>query len=346
MKQHEREYFISRIRSGNYLLKHNNLRLNVLTPTISDEFEANEIFINSMTSSFKLGIKNQDEMLEWMKERNLWTDEDQQKTEGLNKDIERLKMEVFNYRNQENQREKIRKYIRAGEKQLTEHTSKKYRYHDSTSEGIAFLEKSIFLISRCTFINDSLYSFDEVSAKDVWMTYQNLMCDEKKIRELAREDPWRTMWLLKDTGCVNLFLNNDRELSVDQKNLLAWSNMYDSISQSPDNPSDDVVNDDDMLDGWLIIQRKKREKDRAQAEVDSTLSDKTRNAGEIFLMAGSQNDVNRIDSMNDTNTKMIKQERNVAIRKTGGKMDQHELPDQKLLIQNQLSQQYKDKFRR
>ena len=122
--------------------------------------------------------------------------------------------------------------------------------------------------------------------------------------------------------------------------------MYDSISQSPDNPSDDVVNDDDMLDGWLIIQRKKREKDRAQAEVDSTLNDKTRNAGEIFLMAGSENDVNRIDSMNDMTTKMIKKERNVAIKRTGSKMDQHELPDQKLLIQNQLSQQYKDKFRR
>ena len=255
-------------------------------------------------------------------------------------------MEIFNYRNQEQKRETIRKYLRAGEKQFAEHTSKKYQYHDSTSEGIAFLEKSIFLISQCTFLGDSLYSFDEVSAKDVWMTYQNLMCDEKKVRELAREDPWRTIWLLKDTGCINLFSNNNRELSTDQANLLAWSNMYDSISQSPDNPSDDVVNDDDMLDGWLILQRKKREKDRAQSEVDNTLNDKTRNAGEIFLMAGSEKDADRIDNMNDMNTKMIKKQRNIAIKEKGDSMDQHELPDQKMLIQNQLSQQYKEKFRR
>ena len=87
MKQHEREYFISRIRSGNYVLRHDNLKLNVLTPTILDEFEANEVFINSMTSSFKEGVKSQDEMLDWMKQHNLWTDEDEEKSEGLKKDI-------------------------------------------------------------------------------------------------------------------------------------------------------------------------------------------------------------------------------------------------------------------
>ena len=63
-------------------------------------------------------------------------------------------------------------------------------------------------------------------------------------------------------------------------------------------------------------------------------------------MAGSEKDADRIDNMNDMNTKMIKKQRNIAIKEKGDSMDQHELPDQKMLIQNQLSQQYKEKFRR
>ena len=122
--------------------------------------------------------------------------------------------------------------------------------------------------------------------------------------------------------------------------------MYDNIYESPDAPSEDVINDDDLLDGWTILQKKKREREKAQAELEAKMGDKAQGAGEIFLMAGSKNDAERIETMNDVNATMTKKERLHTIRKSDGPVNQQDLPDEKLKIRSQLNQQYKDKFRR
>ena len=44
--------------------------------------------------------------------------------------------------------------------------------------------------------------------------------------------------------------------------------MYDNIQESMDCPTEDVINDDDMLDGWFIVQNRKREKDKKEKDVD------------------------------------------------------------------------------
>ena len=47
MKQHEREYFVSRLRSGMYLVEYDNFRLKVVSPTIEDEFYINKAFMEA-----------------------------------------------------------------------------------------------------------------------------------------------------------------------------------------------------------------------------------------------------------------------------------------------------------
>ena len=346
MEQHERDYFVSRIRSGNYFLHHKGFRLKVVEPTLEELHESNEVYVKSMTASLNDGIKTQDQTLEWMREIEFWTDDDDKKEEGLGKDIETLKVEIFNHRNQEAAREKIRKYLRAAEDQLSKVSLKKLKYHDVTCEGIAFLEKNLFIISRCTFIGDSLYDFSgDLQHKDVWMSYRGLLCTEKIIRELARTEPWRSSWVLRESSGIPLFAANGRELSMDQKNIVAWSSMYDNIQEAAETPAEDVVNDDDMLDGWFIVQKRKREAERTKSELEGTIGDRVKNSDEIFMMAGSKRDAERIDSMNSLAGKMIKKEREAHIKHSGG-LEQHHLPDQKMQIQNQLNQQYKDKFRR
>lgn len=346
MKHFERDYFISRIRSGIHFLNFKDVKLKILTPTPYEYYEATEIYNETYLEASSDGIKTHEEMEAWMVKSGLWTDEDEKKEEGFNKDIETLKMEIFKHRNQEAAREKIRQYLRSAEQQGTEHSNKKLKFYDNTCEGIAFLEKFLFLTRVTTFNGSYPYDFSRHSAKDVWMSYQNSLCSEKTMRELARTDPWTTAWNLKDVPSVKLFYNKeDRELSLDQRNLLIWSRMYDNINESLETPSKDVIDDDDLLDGWLIIQHKEREAERAKSELENTMNDKVRNSDEIFMMAGSNRDANRIDSMNSIGGKMVKKEREAAIKRAG-KLDQQNLPDQKILIQNQVNQQYKDKFGR
>ena len=107
-----------------------------------------------------------------------------------------------------------------------------------------------------------------------------------------------------------------------------------------------MIKDDDMLDGWFIVQAKKRDKERAEGEFeDSTQSEKIRNSDEVFVMAGSQADVGRIESMNDIGGRMtIKQREATMRRKKGGAVSQNEFTDEKLKLQNQRNQQYKSRF--
>ena len=344
MKQHEREYFIANLRSGAIAVNERGLRLKIYTPTIDEECEANQVYANAYDVAFEDGMMSEDEMLEWMKSKGLWTQEDEDRVKGLQKDIDRLKIEIFNARNNENLREHIRTYIRAGEKQLRETSSKKHRHDVNTSEGLAAIEKMQWIIRHCTFLNSEVYDFDALSLDYVTSCYQAILLSESQIRELSRSEPWRSLWSVhEDAGC-RLFADNGRMLSIEQKNIVIWSHMYDNIHESPDCPSEDIIDDDDMLDGWLIIQRKKREKDKAEQEFeDSTMNSKIKSADEVFVMANSSKDIERIESMNDLSSRMIKRQREAQVRKQGA-LQQADFQDEKLKARRTSNTQFKDKF--
>lgn len=346
MKQHEREYFVSRIRSGFYNIKDGNLKLKILTPTLEQEFELHETYQEAYEKAIIEQFMTEDEMLLWMKEREIWTDEDDKKVEGLKQDIEKLKVEIFNARNNEVLRDKIRIYLRAGERQLIKQIEKRNSFQANTCEGIASIEKLYAFLKKCTYNNNQLFEFQDTNIEYILYLYHELLLPENKIRDLARNEPWRSFWILNESNTFKLFFNNDRELSTDQKHILIWSQMYDNVQESMDCPSEDVINDDDMLDGWFILQKRKRDKDRAEAELgDSTNNEKIKNAGEIFMMAGSNKDAQRINNMNDIGGKIIKQQRFATIHQKG-EASQLDFQDEKLKLIQQSNQMFKDKFRR
>ena len=314
--------------------------------TIEDEFEANQVYIEAFNRAVEDDIKTFDEMHEWIISKGLWTEEDDEREEGLKKDLDRLKIEIFKARHNESQREHIRKYIRAGEVQQSEQFSKKNIFQENTCEGLAILEKSLELIRKCTYVGKELFDFGSIDIKEIWSLVNSQLCNDKEIREIARSEPWKSTWLLRESQTYSLFCHNDRELTIEQKNLLMWSRMYDNIQESMDCPSDDVIEDDDLLDGWFLVQKQKRDKEKAETEFDNTMNNpKLSNADDIFLMAGSQKDAEKIDSLNDIHGQMTKKERAAAIKHTGG-MQQHEFRDERLRATRQSTQQFKDKFGR
>jgi len=347
MKQHEREYFVSRIRCGFYTLKEDGFNLKIYMPTPEDEYEINQVYIDAYEKALDDDFKTEDEMFEWMKSKELWTEKDEQKIEGLKKDIERLKVEIFNARNNEKLKETIRMYLRAGERQLSQQYEKKNIYQINTCEGIAILEKSVAFLKKCTFLNGELYDFNSLSADYILNKYYSIILNDSQIRNLARNEPWRSLWLLNDSKAIDLFNNKGRALSVDQRNILIWSSMYDNVQESLDCPAEDIINDDDMLDGWFIIQKKKREKERAEAEMESSIQNpKIKNSTELFFVANSEKDIERIESMNDIGSRIVKQQRLNTIKQKGGVAEQTDFFDEKLKLTQKSNESYRNIMRR
>ncbi len=345
MKHYERELFVSRVRSGVYFVEHEGVKLKIVTPTIEEELEMAEGYNKAYEEALADDFMTEDQMLEWMKSRELWGDEDEERIKGLKKDMEKLKVEIFNNRNKEDLREHIRKYIREGEKQLTKQIDKKHSFSSNTCEGVAMLEKSFDFIKICTYYGGEKYDFKRLSVEFVLHLFHDKILSEKQTREIARNDPWRSVWMLRDSNSYKLFANNGTELSVDQKNLLVWSRMYDNIQESMDCPDDDVIEDDDLLDGWFIVQRKKREAEKAESDFDnSTGSDKIKNSEEIFMVPSSDKEAEKIEALNDINSKMVKRQR-MATTKEKGEVKASEFPDAQLDLRLKSNQMFKEKFR-
>jgi muconolactone delta-isomerase len=285
----------------------------------------------------------EEDMDQWMMENELWTLHDDKKEEGLKKDIERLKVEIYNARDNAMLASNLRKYIRAGEAQITSHLNKKYIYHQNTCEGIASSERLAWIIKNTTYFNGKLYNFEELSLQYVVDEWQSHFISESKSRELARNDPWKSLWVTRESSGFTLFANPpNTELTYNQKNILIWSQMYDNIQESMECPNKEVIEDDDMLDGWFIIQHKKREKDRVEKEFEnSTKNEKIKNAPEVFVVA-SKEKAEKINDMNDMNAKMIKHQRKLALDRYGS-LDEQNLPDQRRNIQAMANNQNRGK---
>ena len=118
MLQHEREYFVSRLRSGTYYIDYEGIKLKVLPPTVEDQFFINAAYKEAYDDAFSQDVMTNEDMMFWMYQKGLWGDEDEQKLKDLDKNIEKLKVQMFENRYKQNVRETARVYLRASEKAI------------------------------------------------------------------------------------------------------------------------------------------------------------------------------------------------------------------------------------
>jgi hypothetical protein len=352
MKQHEREYFTARVRSGVIKIQFKDFDIKVEPISIGQNLDVQEHFLKAYREAEEEGFLTSEDLLESLKKRGIWTEEDEEREKGLEKDIERLQIELFQNKNKSDMVKKIRLYLKAGKKQYEEILSKKGTFFENSCEGIAQHKKleKILLLSCFKQQADGsyvLYDFEETPVDVVMRLYGAQVASEESIRDIARSEPWRSTWILKDSDCYNLFYSmKDKELTTDQRNLIIWSKMYDNVQESPDCPSDDVLEDDDMLDGWFALQRKKREQERATSDVEqSTRNSKISNSDEIFVMAHSKEDAEKINESNTFHAQKVKQQRAGVIKQKGSAVDL-DFQDQQLKMRQQTNEAYKGKFRR
>jgi hypothetical protein len=342
MKQHEREFFICRIRSGKLNLKISEQYICIVPPTFDIIMQSCETYNESYEKAYIDGIMDEDENFNFMIEHELWSWEEEEKIKVIQKDIEKLKMQIYNSRKNDKLVKTIRAYLRAGEKQLSELHSKKNQYYSNTCEGIAWSDKNAFILKNTTYVENNLYNFDEFSLNYVMDEYQKSFLTESQCRELARNEPWKSLWIIKDKANIKLFNNPpETDLTYNQKNIVIWSQMYDNVQESLECPSKDVIDDDDMLDGWFLVQSKKREQETAQKEFENnTKSDKIKNSSEVFMMASNKQEVDNVDNMNTFHSQMVKKQR-FNLLKSKTQAEQSEFMDERLALQSQINSQFK-----
>lgn len=106
------------------------------------------------------------------------------------------------------------------------------------------------------------------SLLDTFMRF-NAGMTVKRVRYLARHNLWRIRYAaaLKIGG--PLFERGLHDLTPDQLGLLYWSNYYQSIYEMmpDDQPSSEVIDDDEALDSYMEAFFKRREEERNEGRV-------------------------------------------------------------------------------
>lgn len=348
MKHHEREFFISLIRSGKVFIEHKDRTLIIKPLTIDQSFQASMAYDKAYKQAMVDGIMSEDEINDWMYGNGLWHPVDDEKIESLKKDLEKLKIEIYNNRNDGKVRERIRLYIRAAEKELNNISKEKNSFYQNTCEGFALSEKISWIIKNTTYCNNQLYDFKDISISYVVDEWQSSILSENIIRDLAREEPWKSIWSIRENTKLKLFSNSDDyELTTNQKHLIIWSQIYDNIQESMDCPSDEVIKDDDLLDGWFIVQAKKREKDRLEKEFENkTGNDKIKNSNEVYVVVdpNDKRSLERVNALNDPIANSIKKQRSQIIKQKGGAY-QHDFADEKQKMQMQITNELRNNIK-
>lgn len=346
MSPYEREYFVSRVRSGVYVVKQQGLIFTIRTPFLEDECIANEVFVEAYDKARADDFMTEEEMYSWMEDREIWTNEQEKKLEKHRVDCDDLKVKIFEQKSNKKNQDFFRQNLRNCEASLNNLEAEKNEFLSKTCEGLAAESRALALFERCIYIGNERANLEDVLVHNLFLEHNSMFLREAESREIARNEPWRLIWLFKDQHTLFAQLREGREMSTDQKNLLVWSQMYDNIQESMDCPTENVINDDDALDGWFIVQRRKQESDKAKSELESRTSNpKIANSQELFVVTDNEKEANTIESMNSNHARHTKRQRMATIKRQGGAKDS-DFQDRKLEMEAQRTQAFKDKFRR
>lgn len=343
MDLEKREYIISRIIWGFLPFKYCGFNYLIGQPDSEDIFYAEQSYWDTLEDCKFDGIMSEAQLRNWMIEEKLWSIEEEKSLETINKDIEELKVQLFQCITKSNEKMKIREYLKIAKTEHARLTAKKHSHDYISKEGMAKSNRSNYLISKSIYdskkrkIDDATIDLVSCAIK----VYHDNLIDDVSFRELARTEPWRSIW----SSDNNVFGIPSSQLSAERRNLIMWSKMYDNIYEHPECPHSSIVEDDDCIDGWMILQKRKREKDQQKQDAESLITnEKIKNAGEIFIFADTREDAAKIDSLNNPASRMIKQQRERYILQKGV-TDLMDLPDVRNDLNSQAHQAYVDKVK-
>ena len=255
-----------------------------------------------------------------------WTEDMSQKKEAYSKAIEEIKIKLYkNSDATDKQIEDIRADLRKSQKLYNELYSREHQFDYLTVEEIASKHYTRFLY------DNTLYTTDKKQVKGLPPFFldsvANIVRSESitgtQLREIAHTSPWLQIY---KTAQPNPFA--DVPLSNDILQLMSLTRWYEWVRdmQSDQRPSDKVIDDDDMLDGWYILWERERPK-RQDLLIESSKFNV-----ENFVMCRTPEEADAVYLRNQKASKILMEQRAMQIFSSDKGVKNQDLGDNKFDI--------------
>lgn len=337
--------YLSRILSGFFIFFYNGQKYKLMYPDISVKYEA-EVYALEEYENNKFNDWIHDEsIIDALVSMGVWTYNGDTNLISLEKQIEDLKVDLYKNVLNPNQIKTIKKTLHNVRNTYNTQYNIRHSLDHYTPHGYSEMIKTYYILVHSIYDKNDKLVFSDVDNVD-YKYFENLSdiinqntIDIPLYKTIARSDLWKNYW---SANSEDLFGKATINWTDEQKTLVVLTKMYDSAYQHPECPPDNVFDDDDMFEGWMIHQRRENEKSKNKQRTEKMLEGKKLNkAGEIFLVANSQEEANNIYSLNDNTERHIIRERNKIIQSSSSAIDATKLPDAQRELINQINQQVK-----
>lgn len=335
-----KELLVQRIISGTIRWRRGGKTIVFKIPSREHRYVAAELYHEVYADAIAAGNYDDSSLYNFLIKKQLWTEQEEKCLKKIPHDIDELKLDLFENTYRSNARDRARNALAKAKQQYGDLLLRRHHYDALSCAGVATIAKTKYLIGvslfwaggSLVFTADDFWNGDDPLLDESISYYNHNKITESEFRELARTDPWHSYFASAKTegslfGCAAV------DLTEEQKTLVAWSSLYDNVRQHPKCPEDDVIEDDDMLDGWLIKQNRER---GIKDDDDFTQNEKIRNSDEIYIVAETQKDAAKVYELNDSfGRALIKQQQDLIIKK--GQLDLMEDPNTRLRFYEERS---------
>ena len=326
---------INRLLSGIVIFKLKGEYIKVKPAKVEDkafaDFYAQEVYEDSLLD----GVLTSEDLEKLLVEKGWWSKEEEEDLEQLRKNQEQMKVDYYNNIFNRNTKEYVGKSIKKLNKKIDKLFSKKHTFFDKSCEYLRDFSKSAILVEKYAFLQDGSLATNKFGLMPIISRFMSDHLPEKKLRKVANDYQWRSLWSSKDLG---LFQLNACELTHEQISVVSWSRFYDGVYESMDRPCEEVIEDDIALDGWAIVQSRKRKEDEKKERGEKLVSDKMANAGEVFVPVSNHQEQEDVLALNDAYGKSVMQSKAKQFTEKGGCKDNQLIHVKKELQMEQLRQ--------
>ncbi len=274
----EIENYIEQISSGIKILDIGGKTILFKNPSTLSLLKARQEYDKEYKKAVDEGLLTTDGMRKIIEDRKLITEKDRKELASLKSKLEAQKILLAKTTKVKANQDRIKNIIHDFESKIRKIESKERSKFTMTAETRAEESKLLFLCWTCcnNFETDELYwktYEDFLNERDLY--FRQLIMSEfilfysgisvKHVRQIARSNLWRIRYVSSMKTSDPLFGVPTSQYSNDMVHLAYWSHYYQNIYEMmpEDQPSEDIIEDDEALDAYLNDYYKERTKDVA-----------------------------------------------------------------------------------
>ena len=270
------EYLLKIFTSIEYAFIHEKF-LVFKQPTNQMKQMANLEYQRAYDKAVECGMVSKKELQQVVERRNLFTSADKNKLKILQEQLDAQGVLLSKTTRVKANQSRILNVIKRLKDEIFSIEAKKNSMLSLSAENKAEEERIFNICSKCVYnkedtllwgsYKDALNETDLVFKDSVLLTFIIFYGGIRTpiIREVARHNLWRIRYINSQKTSETLFGVPTSEYSVDQLNLVYWSNFYQNVYEMlpEDRPSDIIIEDDDALDAYLKAYYEERNREDA-----------------------------------------------------------------------------------